>query len=438
MVNKNKEKVNLFWFRRDLRLDDNKGLLQALSDDLPVLPIFIFDTNILDKLEDKEDKRVSFIHQVLTNIKGELNELGSDLQFFYGDPKQIWKDIINKFDFEKVYCNEDYEPYAIKRDKEIQELLGENNKALLGFKDHCIFSKDEIVKKDGTPYTVYTPYKNKWYEHLEPKDISSYNNKKHFKNFYKTSKSQTVALSRMGFKETESDFYQRKIKTSIIKSYDKTRDIPSLRGTSRLGLHLRFGTVSIRKCAQIGKELNKTWLDELIWRDFFSQILYHFPKNEKNCFKDKYEKIPWINDKKEFKKWCEGNTGYPMVDAGMRELNETGFMHNRVRMVAGSFLVKHLLIDWRWGEKYFAQKLLDYDLASNNGNWQWVAGTGCDASPYFRIFNPETQFKKFDPDQIYVKKWVPEFGTKNYPDPMIEHKFAYDRALGTYKQALNQ
>lgn len=437
MSSKNKEKINLFWFRRDLRLDDNIGLYEALSSNLPVLPIFIFDKNILDKLEDKEDKRVSFIHQVVSNMKEELNEMGSDLQLFYGDPIEVWKEILDKFNFEKVFYNEDYEPYALKRDKKVQDFLIDNKKPFLGFKDHCIFAKDDVLKKDGTPYTVYTPFKNKWYERLEPKDISSYNNKKHFKNFHQTSKSQTVALARIGFKECESDFYQRTIKTSIIKDYDKTRDLPALRGTSRLGLHLRFGTVSIRKCAQIGKELNKTWLDELIWRDFFSQILFHFPQNEKKCFKEKYENIPWINDKKQFKLWCEGKTGYPLVDAGMRELNETGFMHNRVRMVTGSFLVKHLLIDWRWGERYFAEKLLDFDMASNNGNWQWVAGTGCDASPYFRIFNPETQFKKFDPDKEYVKKWVPEYGTDKYSEPMIEHKFAYDRALGTYKKAIN-
>lgn len=436
-MTKNKETINLFWFRRDLRLDDNKGLFEALSSSNPVLPIFIFDTNILDKLDDKEDKRVAFIHETLTQMKSDLNDLGSDLQLFYGDPLEIWKEILEKFDFDKVFYNEDYEPYARERDEKVQELLVSEGKLFLPYKDQCIFAKDEVVKKDGLPYTVYTPYKNKWLETLEPKDIGSLNTKKLFKNFFKTSRSQTVALARMGFKEAESSFFQRTIKKKIIDDYDKTRDIPSLVGTSRLGLHLRFGTVSIRKCVQIGRELNQTWLEELIWRDFFAQILYHFPKNEKKCFKEKYENIPWKNDKSEFKKWCEGSTGYPIVDAGMRELNETGFMHNRVRMITGSFLVKHLLIDWRWGERYFAEKLLDYDHASNNGNWQWVAGTGCDASPYFRIFNPETQMKKFDKDLKYVKEWVPEYETDDYVEPMVEHKFAYNRALGTYKKAIN-
>ena len=434
---KNSELINLFWFRRDLRLDDNKGLYEALSADNPILPIFIFDTNILNKLDDKEDKRVAFIHETVTQIKSDLNEMGSDLQLFYGDPLTIWKEILEKYDFEKVFYNEDYEPYARERDEKVQELLVSKGKPFLPYKDQCIFAKDEVVKKDGLPYTVYTPYKNKWLDRLEPKDIGSYNTKKFFKNFHKTSRSQTVALARMGFKEVDSPFFKRTIKKKIIDDYDKTRDIPGMIGTSRLGLHLRFGTISIRKCVQIGKELNQTWLEELIWRDFFAQVLYHFPKNKKKCFKEKYENIPWKNDKAEFKKWCEGKTGYPIVDAGIRELNETGYMHNRVRMVTGSFLVKHLLIDWRWGEEYFAKKLLDYDLSSNNGNWQWVAGTGCDASPYFRIFNPETQRKKFDPDLKYIKKWVPEYATDDYVEPMVDHKFAYNRALGTYKKAIN-
>ena len=435
---KNKQKINFFWFRRDLRLEDNKGLYEALNSETPVLPIFIFDVNILNKLKDKKDSRVSFIYETLSQIKSKLGELGSDLQVYYGEPEKIWEEILENYDLNTVYTNEDYEPYAIKREKKIESLLEKSGKRLLKFKDHVIFAKDEIVKADGLPYTVYTPYKNKWYANLEPKDIQSYQLKKLHQNFFKTSCSQIISLEEMGFKVCESTFYKRVVKKSIIETYDKTRDIPSLRGTSRLGLHLRFGTISIRKCAQIGRELNKTWLDELIWRDFFSQILYHFPKNQKNCHKEKYEKIHWKNDKKDFKKWCEGKTGYPLVDAGMRELNETGFMHNRVRMVTASFLIKHLLIDWRWGESYFSEKLLDFDLSANNGNWQWVAGCGCDASPYFRIFNPETQFKKFDKDAEYVKKWVPEFGTDNYVEPMIEHKFAYTRALSTYKTAVKE
>lgn len=427
----------IFWFRRDLRLDDNRGLFEALKNEASVLPVFIFDTDILGKLKDKKDKRVSFIYRTLKDLKQELNDIGSDLRVYHGKPLDCWEQITNNFTVESVYTNEDYEPYAIKRDKAVENFLNKNNIAIQFFKDQCVFAKNDVLKKDGTPYTVYTPYKNKWHESLEPKDIGSYNTKQHFKNFTKIDSEVMIPINEMGFELVDSPFFNRVVKKSVIDTYNETRDFPGILGTSRLGLHLRFGTISIRKCVQIGKKLNQTWLDELVWRDFFSQILYHYPKNEKKCFKEKYEAIPWKNNKKEFKKWCEGQTGYPIVDAGMRELNETGYMHNRVRMITGSFLVKHLLIDWRWGEKYFAEKLLDFDLSSNNGNWQWVAGTGCDASPYFRIFNPETQMKKFDPELKYVKKWVPEYGTEDYVEPMIEHKFAYDRALGTYKKAIN-
>lgn len=429
--------ITIFWFRRDLRLDDNHGLFQALKNNNKILPIFIFDKEILEKLKDKKDKRVYFIYNCLKDIKERLNELGSDLEVFYGTPKEVYEKIIHKYDVSNVYCNEDYEPQAIKRDKDIKKLLNTYSIDFLSFKDQCIFAKDDVLKADGKPYTVYTPFKNKWLEKLTPKDIASFDNKKFFSNFIKIKPTPMISLDEIGFNAPDSPFQDtRTIKKKIITHYDQTRDTPSIDGTSLLGTHLRFGTISPRKCAQIGYQLNNTWLSELVWREFFMQILYHFPHVTKGPFKEKYQDIKWLNSKSEFEKWCEGRTGFPIVDAGMRELNETGHMHNRVRMIAASFLVKDLLIDWRWGEKYFAQKLMDFDLSANNGNWQWVAGTGCDAAPYFRIFNPFTQQKKFDPDFTYIKKWVPEFGTDDYPEEMIDHQMAYHRAIGAYKKAV--
>ncbi len=428
-----KESINIFWFRRDLRLDDNHALYRALKSGKPILPIFIFDTNILAKLKDKDDKRVNFIHQSLIKLKEKIQNKGSDLKTLHGTPLETWKQLIQKYNIHSVYTNEDYEPYAIKRDQAIAKLLEKNNINFYTYKDQVIFSKNDILKKDGTPYTVYTPYKRKWYESLESDSFTAFNTRRSLQNFYHVKTDKIIELNQLGFSRVDFKFPTARIKTNQLQDYDQTRDIPALNSTSHLGLHLRFGTVSIRKCASIAMNINKTWLDELIWREFFMQITFHFPHVEKAPFKGKYKKIKWRNNKTEFKKWCNGKTGYPLVDAGMRELNATGFMHNRVRMVTASFLVKHLLIDWRWGEKYFAQKLLDFDLAANNGNWQWVAGTGCDAAPYFRIFNPTTQIKRFDPEYKYIKKWVPEFGSKKYPMPIVEHKRAYNRALLAYK-----
>ncbi|RZF22264.1 deoxyribodipyrimidine photo-lyase [Halobacteriovorax vibrionivorans] len=429
------KKVNIFWFRRDLRLKDNRGLLHALQSQKEVLPIFIFDTNILSKLEDENDLRVSFIHDAITDLKEELNDLGSDLLILTGDPLTEYKKLIKEYNIEEVYTNEDYEPYAIKRDKAIASFLEKENISFRQYKDHCIFAKDDILKDDGKPYVVYTPYKNKWLAELRPKDIATLETHKYFDNF-KNFKAETLpTLEDLGFIYNEkADEQVKTIKGRIIDDYDKNRDIPALDATSKLGIHLRFGTISPRKCAQVGYKKNDTWLSELIWREFFIQILYHFPHVENAPFREKYKNIKWKNNKKEFKKWCEGKTGFPIVDAGMRELNETGYMHNRVRMIAASFLVKDLLIDWRWGEKYFARKLNDFELASNNGNWQWVAGTGCDAAPYFRIFNPYTQQKKFDPDFEYIKKWIPEYGTDKYPDEIVDHKIAYHETIRVYKE----
>lgn len=430
-------KINIFWFRRDLRLNDNRGLHYCNEADLPFLPIFIFDTAILNKLEDKADARVQFIHNTLATIKEKLQNKGSDLRIYYGDIEEIWEKITQEFSIQGVYTNEDYEPSAIKRDFKVEKLLKKKGITFHSYKDQCIFAKEDILKKDGNPYTVYTPYKNAWLSHLTPKDLASIKAPHIEKKCLKLKKQKMITLQKMGFQKTEVSNQVRSIKRKIINEYKGKRDFPGLDATSYLGLHLRFGTVSVRKCAQIAfHSEDHTWLSELIWREFFMQILYHFPHVEKKSFKEKYDGIKWINNKKEFKKWCEGKTGYPLVDAGMRQLNETGFMHNRVRMVAASFLIKHLLIDWRLGEKYFAKKLLDFDLSANNGNWQWVAGCGCDAAPYFRIFNPQTQLEKFDPDLIYVKKWVSEFGTDQYPEPMVGHKSAYQRALMTYKLAV--
>jgi deoxyribodipyrimidine photo-lyase len=430
-------KINIFWFRRDLRLDDNVGLFHALSSDLPVIPIFIFDSSILKKLDDKSDSRIDFIHHTVTTLKQELQVLGSDLLTFYDSPIDVMKTLVSKYNIQDVYTNEDYEPDAIKRDLLVSKFLDKSNRVLKQYKDQYIFAKNDILKKDKTPYTVYTPYKNKWLDQFTPIDMTSLNCKKYYESFCKVAPSKMVSLEDIGFIHSEKNYLLKKsIKRSYISNYHLHRDIPHLDATSKLGIHLRFGTISVRKCVQIGMKLNATWLSEIIWREFFMQILYHFPHSSRKAFKPKYEKINWRNNKTDFQKWCDGKTGYPMVDAGMRELNQTGHMHNRVRMVTASFLIKHLLIDWRWGEKYFAKKLLDFDLASNNGNWQWAAGTGCDSAPYFRIFNPYTQQKKFDPDLIYIKKWIPEYGTDQYPEEIVEHKMAYRRAIDVYKSSL--
>ena len=432
------KKVSLFWFRRDLRLEDNAALYHALKSDFPVVPVFIFDSEILNKLKFKQDQRLQFIHDNIAKIKETLNTKKSDIEVINSNVLNAFETLIEKYDIQCVYSNEDYEPYARTRDSKIRDLFDSRDIGFKQYKDQCIFHKDEIVKKDGLPYTVYTPYKRKWREAIGKDTFEAYGSQKLLKNLFNFKTEKLISLQEMGFETVKVQNKVKSIKKSTIEQYDKVRDIPSVDGTTLLGLHLRFGTVSVRKCATVGHELNETWLDELIWREFFMQILYHFPHVTKGPFKEKYNALKWKNDKKEFKKWCDGNTGYPIVDAGIRQLNQTGFMHNRVRMMVGSFLVKHLLIDWKWGEKYFAERLLDFELSANNGNWQWVAGTGCDSAPYFRIFNPYLQQKRFDPDFKYIKKWIPEYGTDKYPQEMIEHKFAYKRALAFYKEALNQ
>jgi len=444
--------ISVFWFRRDLRLHDNAGLYHALKNTPDVLPLFIFDTEILDDIEDKTDARVTFIHQVISNLKSDLEKKGSSLLVRYGEPLDIWQQLTKAYDIQSVYTNHDYEPYAIKRDTTIRDFLAEKNIELHTYKDHIIFEKSEVTKDDGLPYTVFTPYSKKWHKKMDSRMstflneqgkeeavsyyFKPYPNEKYFNNFHQSPPLPHLELEDMGFKKSDIAFPSEKVAQGTIKKYDETRDFPALDGTSRLGVHFRFGTISIREKARKALTLNATYLTELIWRDFYAQILSHFPHVVTNAFRAKYEAIPWRNNEEEFEKWCAGKTGYPIVDAGMRELNTTGYMHNRVRMVVASFLTKHLLIDWRWGEAYFAKKLLDFDLASNNGGWQWAAGCGTDAAPYFRIFNPTSQQQKFDKEFTYIKKWVKEFGTSSYPVPMVDHKFARQRCLKTYKEAL--
>lgn len=445
-------KVSIFWFRRDLRLEDNAGLYHALKGECPVLPLFIFDRNILDGLEDKKDARVEFIHNTIHELNGQLRELGGNILVRYGFPSEVWASLLREFDIRAVYANRDYEPYALQRDGQVQELLESKGIAFHTFKDHVIFEKGEIVKADGSPYTVFTPYSRRWREKLasrmatfvdaggneEPVSfyLKPYPTEDYFSRIFRIEPQPVPGLAEMGFEPAEIQVPPKVVSQDVIRNYDKTRDFPALDGASRLGIHFRFGTISIREKAWKAGRLNDTFLNELIWRDFYAMILAEFPQVATRSFKPQYDQIEWRNDETEFQKWCEGKTGYPIVDAGMRQLNQTGYMHNRVRMITASFLTKHLLIDWRWGEAYFAQKLLDYDLASNNGGWQWAAGSGTDAAPYFRIFNPASQQEKFDKDYRYVRRWVPEFGTPQYSKPMVEHKMARERCLEVYKRAL--
>ncbi|MFK7780858.1 cryptochrome/photolyase family protein [Psychroserpens sp.] len=433
-----KQSLNIFWFRRDLRLDDNVGFFEALKSNHPVLPIFIFDSEILDKLPE-DDARVTFIYDTLQNMRETLqNEYGSSLAMFHGKPIDIYKQLIDQYAIKTVFTNHDYEPYATERDSEIKTLLSKHNIKFKTYKDQVVFEKDEVVKKDGNPYVVYTPYMKVWKETFKNYELKNYDAENYFDNLVKHSRLPNLSLSDLGFKKSTQKIADFTITPTLIQEYEETRNFPAKDSTSKLGPHLRFGTVSVRKMVKKAiAEDNEIFWQELIWREFFMQILWHFPHTKDTSFKSKYDRIEWRNNEKEFKIWCEGNTGYPLVDAGMRELNKTGFMHNRVRMLVGSFLCKHLLIDWRWGEAYFAEKLHDYEMSSNVGNWQWVAGSGVDAAPYFRIFNPTSQIQKFDKNHEYIKKWVPEYQELTYSQPIVDHKEARERCLKTYKEALN-
>ncbi|MBL7825770.1 MAG: deoxyribodipyrimidine photo-lyase [Saprospiraceae bacterium] len=447
--------ISIFWFRRDLRLNDNAGFYHALRSGRSVLPLFIFDRTILDELENRQDARVTFIHRQVVELKRQLQLIGAGLLVYHGEPAEVWKQIVQQWKVEKVYTNRDYEPYATRRDAQIKSILELKGISFETFKDHVIFDGPEVLKSDGTPYTVFTPYSRRWLEKLAnglPKVelqksffLKSFPTERYFENLLKINDlnaearqllSRFPTLETMGFRQSDLEFPPITVASGLIRAYDKTRDFPAKEGTSKLGIHFRFGTISIREKARKALDLNLTFLNELIWRDFYSQILFHFPKVATHSFRPEYDRIQWRNNPGELQRWKMGQTGYPIVDAGMRQLNETGYMHNRVRMITASFLTKHLLHDWRLGEAYFAEKLLDYDLASNNGGWQWAAGCGTDAAPYFRIFNPSEQTKKFDPSLEYIRHWVPEFGSSKYPTPMVDHVFARNRCLETYKNAL--
>ena len=423
-------KISIFWYRRDLRLEDNTGLFKALNENENILPIFIFDDSIIDELPE-DDARVNFIYESLSKINNQLNNHKASLQILKGQIDDVWEKLVTTYDIHKVYLNKDYEPYAIKRDQKIKEFLNSKGIEMKTFKDQVIFEEDEIVKADGKPYTVFTPYKRKWLEKFTKVNLNLIAD---FDNFYKKI-IDFPTLNQLGLKNSPLKVKNYSLKN--VSTYSETRNFPNLDSTSYLSPHLRFGTISVRQIITELKNKSETFLSELIWREFFMQIIFHFPNVVTKNFRPKYDGIKWINNKEDYDNWCQGKTGYPLVDAGMRQLNETGYMHNRVRMVTAGFLCKHLLIDWRYGEAYFAKKLLDYELSSNNGNWQWAAGTGCDAAPYFRIFNPIEQLKKFDKTLTYTKKWVKDFDTLEYPKPIVDHKYARNRALEAYKKGIN-
>lgn len=427
--------MTIFWFRRDLRLHDNKGLYYALKSSGNVLPLFILDDNILDKLP-RNDHRVEFFHRLLSEMDEVLRKAGSGLLVKKGKPLDIFRELLNEYDITGVFCNCDHEPYGEMRDKEVRQLLNEHRIPLHCSTDHLVMEKNDVLKNEGTPYLVFTPYSRKWKEVLSDEHLQHFPSEDFMEKFHKGKIPSMPSLTQSGFTASGIPIPEAEISEHIISNYNDTRDFPALNGTSRLGPQLRFGNISIRQLVKVATALNQTFLNELIWREFYAMILWHFPHVTDNAFKPKYDHIKWRNNEKEFKRWTSGTTGYPMVDAGMRQLNATGFMHNRLRMITAGFLTKHLLTDWRWGETYFAEKLFDYELSSNNGGWQWCAGTGTDAAPYFRIFNPVEQQKKFDPNLDFVKLWIPEYGTDSYPAPVVDHKFARQRCLSAYKMVL--
>jgi len=432
------EPVNIFWFRRDLRLDDNCGLYKALSNTLKVLPVFIFDIDILNKLENKRDGRVHFIHSELQKLKTELEKKGSSLLVIHNTADEAFKIVEKTYSIKSVFVNSDYEPQGIERDERIKQFLNEKGIAFCSFKDMVIFEKNEVIKDDHTPYQVFTPYAKKWKERLRFYPISFYPSEQLLDNLYQMRPLSLPSLSDIGFKNSSLYFPEKTTDLENIKNYELYRDFPSLNGTSKVAVHLRFGTISIRKLVSRALDISEKYLTELIWREFYQTVLFHFPYVVNSAFKKEYNDIEWDNNEDFFYLWCKGETGFPIVDAGMRELNETGYMHNRVRMIVAGFLTKNLSIDWRWGEAYFAQKLLDFELASNNGGWQWAAGCGVDAAPYFRVFNPVLQAQKFDADNAYIKRWVPEYSSSGYVKPIVDYKTSKQRTIEKYKKALNK
>ncbi|GAB3273376.1 deoxyribodipyrimidine photo-lyase [Larkinella harenae] len=436
MPDPTQEPVALFWYRRDLRLHDNAGLYHALRSGLPVLPLFIFDRTILDALDEKQDRRLEFIHRTLLDMQDGFRQLGTSLMVRYGKPLEVYQELLKEFAIQAVYTNYDYEVYAKQRDKTVADLLYENGAEFYTYKDQTIFDRDEVLTANRSSYTVFTPYSRNWRHQLNDFYLSSYPTEKYSRNFLKTDAYPIPSLEELGFRPSNKPFPEKTVGANVLKQYQQSRDFPAIQGTSELSVHLRFGTISIRELARKAQAHSATFLNELIWRDFYFQVLDHFPHVETASFRPAYDNIQWRNHEEEFQCWCEGRTGYPIVDAGMRQLNETGWMHNRVRMITASFLCKHLLIDWRWGEAYFAQKLLDYDLSANNGGWQWAAGSGTDAAPYFRVFNPTLQARRFDPNGEYIRRWVPEWNSLDYREPLVEHTMARNRAIEVYKQGL--
>jgi deoxyribodipyrimidine photo-lyase len=438
MRKREKSVVNIFWMRRDLRIEDNIGLFNALRMLENVLPLFIFDTNLFNSSESKNNLKINFLHKTLNRLKSQLNNIGSDIYVTSGNPVEVFKSLANEYHITNVYANNEYEPYSRQRDSEVEVFLNSKNIELHKYKDHVIFEKDELVKADGKPYTQFLAYKKKFLQKLNKEVVHEFYADKYSYNFFRISGLSFPTVEELGFEKTETDFPIRRLSSRLLENYIRDKEFPALNGSSRLSVHVRFGTISIRTVTAFAMIHSEGFLNELIWRNFFSSILWFYPWLVTQPFKMRYDKIRWENNKDHYKKWCEGETGYPLVDAGIRELNKTGYINNRVRMVVASFLVKHLLTDWKIGEEYFAEKLVDYDLASNNGNWQWIAGTGCESNPYFRVFNPVLQAEKFDKEFEYIKRWVPEFGTPDYPEPIVNHKEARERVIERYSEVVYQ
>lgn len=466
----------LVWFRRDLRDYDHAALFQALKSSQEVYCVFIFDTEILDRLPDRADRRVEFIWESVRELKQALQQQGADLIVRHGAASIEIPQLAKELNVTAVYANHDYEPAAIRRDASVADSLIHAGIAFHSFKDQAIFERDEVLTQTGKPYGVFTPYKNAWLKKLDDFYLQPYPVDRYISHLARGKVVELPSLESMGFKRTNLGSFmlptgmsgaQRLFEDFIerMPMYQAARDFPAIKGPSYLSVHLRFGTISIRQLARTAWHMGgagaETWLSELIWRDFYFQVLHHHPHiAEGQAFKAEFDRLPFPNDKALFRAWCEGSTGYPLVDAAMRQLNQTGWMHNRLRMVTASFLVKDLLIDWRWGERYFADKLLDFDFSANNGGWQWAASTGCDAQPWFRIFNPVTQSEKFDAGGKFIRKYIPELAAcnqkeihapwlmpvlrqqelgiaigKDYPMPVVDHALQRSKALTLYKQA---